>query len=329
MKRIIWIAWERQLRNRSMSAALAVPLHTIDFKGSRWLRYPFSMLRTLLILVRARPHVVIAQNPSIVLNYFLLFLRCPFRYKLVTDAHHAGIVPYNGSRTFQKILDRCNRSADLVIVTNDGHARYVEALGGRPFICEDPLPDLPCTGNNEGVEKKIFFICSFDPDEPFEKVFEAAALLIPKGYTFCVSGDFRKAGIDPGRYQGIRFLGYVREEYFYTHLSEAQVVVDLTTNENCLLCGAYEAMSAVKPLVTSDTWALRNYFTHGALFTEHEAESIARSIELAYRDRVILRSEIMEWKKRATENHGKKIRELRETLLGESPTTVSRKAQRV
>ena len=34
------------------------------------------------------------------------------------------------------------RASDLVIVTNERHARYVADLGGRTFVCPDPLPDL-------------------------------------------------------------------------------------------------------------------------------------------------------------------------------------------
>jgi glycosyltransferase involved in cell wall biosynthesis len=301
-----------------MAARLGITLHTVQYKGNRWIRYPLSLLHTLLILAKARPKTVIAQNPSIVLTYFLLILRPLFGYGLVSDAHYGGIEAYNGSRLFQKALDICNHYADLVIVTNDAHARYVDRVGGKAFVCEDPLPDLPCISENGGNEKTVFFICSFDPDEPFEEVFKAAAMLIPRGYMFCISGNFRRAGLDPERYPGIKFLGYVPEEDFYSHLARSQVVLDLTSNENCLLCGAYEAMAAEKPLVTSDTRALRNYFTHGALFTQHEPESIARCIESAYRDRAALQSQIVEWKGRAVEEHERKIQRLRRELLPES-----------
>jgi len=43
-------------------------------------------------------------------------------------------------------------------------------------------------------------------------------------------------------------------------LAELQVVVDVTMQENCWLCGASEALAFNKPLVTSKTMALPNYF---------------------------------------------------------------------
>ena len=54
--------------------------------------------------------------------------------------------------------------------------------------------------------------------------------------------------------------------------------MDLTTRENCLVCGAYEAMAAKKPVVLSDTTALREYFHKGAVFSGNHSVALAKSI---------------------------------------------------
>jgi len=165
MKNVIWITWENQMRNRSMSNALGIPLYVIDYKGSRYKRYIYCMIETFKILFREKPRVVFAQNPSIVLNYFLLVMRLFFHYKFISDAHFGGVEAFNGSQLFQMALDFNNRHADAVIVTNSDHARHVEEIGGIALICEDPLPDLSMYSEPSSKDGKIvFFICSYDID---------------------------------------------------------------------------------------------------------------------------------------------------------------------
>jgi glycosyltransferase involved in cell wall biosynthesis len=295
-RRVIWITWERQIRNRSMSEALRVPLFEIISSRSRIGRYASCISRTLEVLYRERPSIVICQNPSLVLTFFLLKLKPIFGFKVVIDAHFGGVEAYNGSEVFQRILDHCNGTADLVIVTNENHGRYVRAARGKTFVCPDPLPDLsPYQGSREEIRGKVFFICSFDIDEPFHEVFRAAEMLSPEGLRFVVSGNYGKAGIDRAAFPHMELLGFVPEVEFYHHLFSCQVVVDLTDHENCLVCGAYEALAAEKPLVLSKKRALQDYFRGGTVFTENRAGDIASAVRRAFLDRVKLGEGAREW----------------------------------
>ncbi len=316
MKNAIWITWEHQLRNRSMASAFDIPLYVIDYKGKRLQRYLVCMLKTMLILFKVRPKVVFAQNPSVVLNYFLLLLKPLFRYRFVSDAHFAGVEAFNGSRLFQMVLNMNNRLSDAVIVTNNDHALRVEKIGGKAFVCEDPLPDIskyyePSQKN----EKIVFFICSFDIDEPYEVAFNAAKLLYNEGYRFYVSGNYRKADINPLNYSHINFLGYVSESSFYSYLYKSQVVLDLTTNENCLVCGAYEAMAAKKPLVTSNRKILKSYFYQGTIFTEHDEQGIAQAVRYAYEQRNELKNDISKWTSQVAIDNNNKIHRIIEYIF--------------
>jgi glycosyltransferase involved in cell wall biosynthesis len=217
-------------------------------------------------------------------------------FKLAVDAHFGGVESYTGSSALQQALDFCNRSADLVIVTNVGHADHVRRIGGQAFVCADPLPDLSAhRGNSVEVPRKVFFICSFDIDEPYHEVFRAAEMLWEEGFRFAVSGNYAKAGIAPETFPFINFLGFVPEDEFYSNLYSSEVVVDLTDHDNCLVCGAYEAIAAEKPLVLSKKRALENHFRDGAIFTENNAVAIASAVTLAYDDRVRLRANCVRW----------------------------------
>jgi glycosyltransferase involved in cell wall biosynthesis len=268
---------------------------------------------------------VFAPNPSIVLVYLLLVLRSRFRFRLAIDAHYAGVVAAGGSAVLQKALDYCNRRADLVIVTNEDHGRRVEALGGRPLVCEDPLPDIASYAAESGDESRsVLFICSFDVDEPYAAVLQAAAILRAEGYAFWVSGDFARAAIDPSGFPHVNFMGYVPEPEFYARLARSQVVVDLTDHENCLVCGAYEAMMLEKPLVTSKTRALQRYFGGAAVFVEHHPAAIADGVRLAYEARSEWRRRIGGWKIRAAADNEGRIEAIRRRLNLRAPAEYGR-----
>ena len=315
LKKAIWITWENQIRNRSMAAMLGADLHVISHGGGRIHRYLRCASETLTMVRREKPDVVFAQNPSIVLNYILLLARFLYRYTFVTDAHFGGVTAYNGNYFFQKALDLCNRLADMVIVTNKEHADHVKSVGGNALVCEDPLPNLSrYDSGGEPIDKSVFFICSFDIDEPYESVFEAAWMLAADNYRFYVSGNYAKVDIDPADFPRVNFMGFVPDKQFYARLFQSDVVLDLTEHENCLVCGAYEAMAAERPLVTSDRVCLREYFGTGAIFTRHDSRSIAEAVKTAYRERSRLKENIREWKERTMRVQNERNAILRKAL---------------
>jgi len=86
----------------------------------------------------------------------------------------------------------------------------------------------------------------------------------------------------------VRLTGFLPEEAYVALLGSADVIVDLTAIEDCLVCGAYEAVALGRPLVTSDTAALRGYFRQGTVYSRHDSVSLAAAITyaLAHRDRL-------------------------------------------
>ncbi|MDA8430919.1 MAG: glycosyltransferase [Geobacteraceae bacterium] len=297
MKNGIWLTWENQIRNKSMSSLLGADLYVFSYEGNRVIRYIYCIIKTVTILCKAKPRFVFAQNPSILLIYLLIIFKALSRYKVISDAHYVGIKSFSGNKTYQLLLDVCNTMVDLVIVTNSEHQKHVASIGGKAVVCEDPLPDINKYCVNEiDQNKSVYYICSFDVDEPYRIAFDAARLLSEDNYRFYVTGNYKRARINPAEYDHIKFLGYVPTSEYYNNLYRSSVVLDLTNNENCLVCGAYEAMVAEKPLVTSNTASLKGFFTKGTVFTNHNAIDIAEAIKRAYQNRNLLKSEIKGWK---------------------------------
>jgi glycosyltransferase involved in cell wall biosynthesis len=102
-----------------------------------------------------------------------------------------------------------------------------------------------------------------------------------------ITGDYRRVKhlLPPSP---AHLTGFLPEAEYVELLRTADVIVDLTCMEDCLVCGAYEAVALEKPLVTSDTAALRDYFRLGTVYTKHDCQSLAAAITyaLAHRDRL-------------------------------------------
>lgn len=311
----VWITWESQIRNHSMARNFGIDLHEFIYNGGKICRYWHGVIKTVSLLVRLRPKIVFSQNPSLVLNVLLWSLKNIFQYKHIIDAHYAGIVAVSGSNLYQKLLDYINKFATLVIVTNKKHQDYINNIGGNGVICEDPLPKIEKLKTSvDSNSKNILFICSYDIDEPYEELFKSAINLAKDGFTIYATGNYKKININPECYPNIFFLGYVPYQLYVKYLYDSSVVVDLTEHEDCLVCGAYEAMEAEIPLVTSDTKALRGYFTAGTIYTSNNSENIFMSIVLAYKSKYRLTSDIQNWKIHEETHIRKRIDCIKNTL---------------
>ena len=296
---IIWIDWARNVRTHTLTDRLGVERVEITVQRVGVMRYFKCALYTIAALRKYRPQVVIATNPSFVLVSLLLMLRRWFGYALVSDAHYGGVRLMRPNGILQKLLDFYNAKVDLVVVTNQGHAEYIAGLGGRPYVCPDPLPTLPDAQETMSSlpAKAVFLVCSFDNDEPYKAVFAAFGRLKDKGYELFVSGNYRKASIEPAQFPWVRFLGFVPYEVYCKYLRSCALIVDLTVLEDCLVCGAYEALAAGKPLVLSRTRALVDYFGTAAVLTDNTTASIAECVERAYDERELLEVRAAAWAK--------------------------------
>jgi glycosyltransferase involved in cell wall biosynthesis len=294
---IVWIDWGRHLRTHTLSRRLGVDLVEIRHSRSRIWRYVRSTLDTVAAIRRLRPAVVIATNPSIVLGYFLLILRPWYGFRLVSDAHYVGVTAIPRRLAIQRLLDVHNTQVDLVVVTNENQARALQGLGASTYVCPDPLPQLPKpVAPPEPLPlKSVFLICSFDVDEPYEEAFEAFSELQSQGFVLFVCGNYRKAGIQEAQFPWVRFLGFVPDADYYAYLRASSVVVDLTTLEDCLVCGAYEALAARRPLVVSKTGTLGDYFGAASVLTENTSAAIQQSVLEAFARREELSRKADDW----------------------------------
>lgn len=293
----IWITWENQRRNRELSAAVGAAffeLVEIDQIKNKLKKYSAGLSRTLQILWKEKPDVIFCQNPSLVLSLFLVLIKRLWHTKVCVDAHNAGLFPAEGRSFLLLMLARVvQRLADLTIVTNENLKMEVERNGGKAFVLPDRIPHIQkVERRNLKGRSNILFICSYGADEPYREVFKAASLL-PPDICIYVTGNYHKKGIDPiSLPSNLILTGFVEEKEYLALLNSVEATIDLTTREDCLVCGAYETVAVEKPMILSDTQALREYFCLGTVYVSNTAEGIRKAIEKVLSERESLEKEI-------------------------------------
>ncbi|MBI5193532.1 MAG: glycosyltransferase [Nitrospirae bacterium] len=190
------------------------------------------------------------------------------------------------------------RHADITIVTNSFLKDIVEQNGGKGFVLPDKIPNLSPTGEIKlKGHTNVVFICSFSWDEPYLEVINAGNLL-DKNIVIYITGDNKKATNTLPRElpENIILTGFLSECEYVNLLNAADIIIDLTTREGCLLCGAYEAISLGKPYILSKTRSLTEYFSKGCVHTDNTSHDIASSIKVAIANKKLLQEEICEYR---------------------------------
>lgn len=295
--RTLWVTWEIHRRTREIARAIGMELIELHSRRPRIIKHPYFLAKTVWCLIRRRPDVLFVQCPSVILAAWALFWRAVFGYRLVVDVHNEAVSP-SKHPWVEPLLRFLHRKADLTIVTNLSLQRIVEKNGGRAFVLPDCIPFFPAAENKSRSNpaakgRTAVFICSFAQDEPYEEVIEAARSL--EGFVLYVTGNPARLDekIQRRLPDNVRLTGYLPDRDYLNLLRRADILIDLTTREDCLVCGAYEAVALGKPLVLSDTRALRSYFVRGPVFVKNDRRPLAQGVIKAWERREDLAREMV------------------------------------
>lgn len=285
------LTWFEHRRTKELCAGLDIELLVLATKLRGPLRYLVLAGRTLALLVRRRPQVLLVQNPSLILAALAVAARGVLGYRLIVDAHNEAVVPFINRQWWVARLSRwVIRRADLTIVTNRQLAEVVERCGGRPFTLPDRIPAPPSAPARAlSGAFNVVLIATFAPDEPVAEVLDAVRGTEVELY---VTGDHRKleqrvvARVPPN----VRFTGFLNDEDYWALLRSADAIVDLTLMDDCLVCGAYEALALGKPMLISNNSASVELFGDSAVFTNNSPPDIREALERLKLERVRLQA---------------------------------------
>ena len=314
----VFVSWVRE-HGRSHDLAVALGLREVNYPRAAVglplpLRYLAASFATCWLLLRRRPRAVVVMSPPpipvLIAGAYCLLTGRP----LVVDGHSGA---FNRpawralSRLSLRLLSRCSRGA--VIVTNDEMRAEAEGWTSHPVIeLHDLLTrvDLP-----SAVEQTCdaFVVSSWADDEPLAELAEAMAAM--PGLRVVVSG---RPSSEPVRRQleaaGVVVPGFLSDDDYRRTLAGAGVIVALTTRDGTMQRGGYEAASAAKALVTSDTRVLREYFADAAVHTPPEPAAIAGAIREALARRSELESSMRSLRDRRLAAQDAGLRRLAEVL---------------
>lgn len=315
LSKSIWITWERQRRSIELANVFNTKLYILESSLLFALRYILLSIRTLLILIKDKPKIVFSQNPSIVLAALLCIFKKIFGYKLIIDRHsNFKLLTLDDKKVKWRIFHYLSkfsiRKADLTFVTNDFLYDLVNSWGGRSFILQDKLPMLNLgSAIRLNGEKNIVFISTFSGDEPILEVINAAKL-INNNWIIYITGKPKKEFLLADLPRNIRLTGFLPEKDYQSLLMSADILMVLTTAEHTLTCGAYEGVSLSKPLIVSDTEAIRGYFYKGAAYSKPDSNSISTAIKYADLNIEMLKKDIIELKEEINIDWNKRFNRL-------------------
>lgn len=300
MAKRLWITWEVQRRNRSMSQMLGAQLHEIVFEASAWCRYPVLIVRTIALIWRVRPEIIFSQNPSLVLAGLSVTIGKFLNTPVVIDAHNAGMFPLEGKSKVLNVLAKyINNGAASVIVSNVKLQAYIEENGGSAYVIPDPIPTIECKKSVEMTEDifKVVFVCSWAEDEPYMEVI-AAAHGVASSVRIYITGNSKGRHVvtDGELPENIELTGFLSIDEYEALLCACDAVMVLTTREDCLVCGAYEGVAVEKPLILSNTASLKQYFNQGSVYTENIESKICEAINSVVTSNEHLECEVKEFK---------------------------------
>jgi glycosyltransferase involved in cell wall biosynthesis len=236
--------------------------------------------------VRLRPELVFVMDPP-PFAVAAVYLYCRLaNARFIMDCH-SGVFEGTRWRWSSPLQRFFGRRAAAVIVTNPVHFETVSKWTASAVLMGDPPPiGLPALQESApeakpSAEPLIFVIVRFGKDEAVEEILEAARRL--PDVRFHISGDLRRA--QPAwlshRPANVRFTGWLPTAEFWAYVRRANAVLTLTTQENAILRGGWEAMFLNQPLITSNSQALRGYFTRGTVFVDNTAAGIAGGVREA------------------------------------------------
>ena len=258
---------------------MVYPLPGRDGMQIKVARYAAGAVCTVAYLVKERPNAIIVTNPPV----FPALIS--YAYGKVTGAPviidgHPSSFGLKGNRYGQLMLPITRWLTPRVaatLVTGAGLGSIVQGWGGRAAVTHEAPPLTMPTEYHEPDTKTVFFACIFSSDEPVAEVLGAARLR--PDVLFQITGDTARAErFITQAPENVKFLGFLGLDQYAAALADAAVVMSLTDEPTSVVRAGYEAVYALKPLIVSDTPALRAAFP-GAEYVAHTPDSLAEAVD--------------------------------------------------
>lgn len=295
---VSWVKFHR--RSHDLAEALGAEARFVAVGQVRPLtaplRHPVQAVLTIALLARRRPAIVYTMAPPLPLVLIGLAYARLTHGRIVIDAHSAAVVDRRTGRRLRFCFPPIARQADLTIVTTGVLAGMLTARGVKAFDLHVPTPRAEGpTGPSERVGRlRVVMPSSWDSDEPMTAVVEMTRRI--PAVDVVVTGHPRRRRQARHEFpSNLELAGHLSSDAYGRLLRESDAVLALTTAENTMQQAGYEALAYQKPLVTTDTAALRAYFTKGTVFVDPtDPDALAAGVTSALEHRAALSQDMAE-----------------------------------
>jgi hypothetical protein len=273
----IWITWHFQARSRNLAKVLNLEIKEYFQNKNVLIRHLFSSIWTIKILVKNKPSVIFIQYSYLLLLLLYVYKILKRRNLILVVDCHTKALRRKATGIFNYIFWPLKKlsfeAADLSIISNEGLAKDIKKLHNNFIILPDMIPQIESINSKSSFRGDYcVYISSFAVDEPF--------------------------------------ADYLKVDEYYNLIGNAKCLIALTTEEDCLQSGAYEAISVEVPVVISDTYSLKQFFGSAAVYTNNDSNSIYNAILNAINMKEILRSEMQKLKVRRNVEFEQKIEKI-------------------
>jgi len=315
---ISWIGYHGRSDDLAKSLG-ARDVYITGGAGNRVARYIKQWRETTRIVRHERPEAVFVMQPPVV-ALWATYLSAPRSSAIIADLHTGVFTDPKWKWAAKWILRAQRRRGDAVIVTNESLAATCRNLNVTTFVLDDAVPRRvgeakarvdAVSLESLSADDFVLVPLAYAADEPLGEILAAAAQ--DPDRTWVLTGK-APASIRANASRNVLFSGFVSRDDYDWLAAHAGVVLACTIEENTMQRAGYEAVSWERPLVTTRTQVLVDYFAEAAVFADPNAGSVLGAIHDAFSRRAELIGAMSELGARKRGAYETAIRDVRDYL---------------
>jgi len=298
----IWITWNNSQRSRNLANELKLPIFEKTIGNNTLSRHLFSSIWAIFTFIKVRPEKIYMQYSFLLLLVAAVYKKLvPYPIDIVCDCHTKALrrdVSGSMGLLFWFLKKKSFKFVNVSIVSNAEMKSDIEKLTMNYCVLPDKIPEINVNTSRSISETYCVFVCSYAIDEPLNDVIAAAERLDGLVKVFCTGKiPDNMTHLKNNPHKNIIFTDFLSQEEYYNLISNADCILALTTEEGCLQCAGYEALSAEVPMILSDTTALKAYFEDAAIYVKHSERDIEKGVRQAVNKKSDLLNEMTRLKK--------------------------------
>jgi glycosyltransferase involved in cell wall biosynthesis len=332
--KILFISWGKEIElNKLLAEAIDANFSQIyvekiwGLKLPAIIRYLIQSYRTLRVLRKEKADIIYVQNPPIFAPMLVWFYCLGAKSKLAIDSHTAAFWDKKW-RIFFPLFKFISRKAILNTCHNYKNLEILKKWKIEPALSvqfENPKYDIERLKspleNNElnqilaSASLPILMVNRFAGDDEWQTVVETARLMSEA--TFFLTGDPALARPKIKKDQlpaNVVLTGYLPHEEFLKLMAGCRAVLALTSRKDTVLWSVREAMALIKPLVVTDSEALRHYFSTFAVFSRPLPEELKAKINEAINNEAKIKENIQIFLKKDAWRRAEDIAKIKDFL---------------